>query len=151
MRAISCQRQESDTPTVHSRQEQNESKIIILHCIPRCRDCFDLSSAAVDNRVESDFTRDVFPESTCPRMPTFTLITSSGFGGLSLIGGAFTAVGIVGVVDFVVVAVAAMEEVPSGFFPLPLSFSSLVTMVGFVCCVLCCDVLCCDKYTRLLR
>ena len=47
---------------------------------PRCRDCFDLSRAAVDKRVERVFTREVFPESTCPRIPTLMLITSSGLG-----------------------------------------------------------------------
>ena len=48
---------------------------------PRCRDCFDLSSAAVDKRVDKVLTKEVLPESTCPKIPTLTLMTSSGLGG----------------------------------------------------------------------
>ena len=87
-----------------------------LLSLPRCRDCFDLSRAAVDKRVDSVFTRDVFPESTCPRIPTLTLITSSGFGGfLSLLEAAGAAAA----------AVALVEEFSSFFVP----FSEFVTIL----------------------
>ena len=74
-------------------------------CLPRCRDCFDLSSAAVESRVDRVFTKDVFPESTWPRIPTLTLITSSGLGGFLLsFGGAG--------------AGAAVEAEPPSFDPI---------------------------------
>jgi hypothetical protein len=53
---------------------------------PLCRLCFDLSKAAVESKVDNVLTRDVFPESTWPKIPTFTFKTSSGVGV-----GAFTA------------------------------------------------------------
>jgi hypothetical protein len=40
--------------------------------MPRCCDCVDLSSAAVDSSVESVLTSDVLPLSTCPSTPRLT-------------------------------------------------------------------------------
>jgi hypothetical protein len=40
--------------------------------IPRSRLSFDLSKAAVESIVESVLTKEVLPESTWPRTPTFT-------------------------------------------------------------------------------
>jgi hypothetical protein len=40
----------------------------------------DLSKAAVDNSVDNVLTKDVFPESTCPKIPTLTFNTWSGVG-----------------------------------------------------------------------
>ena len=56
------------------------NEVLLLMCLPLCLDCFDLSKAAVDSRVDKVFTSDVLPESTCPKIPTLTLITSSVFG-----------------------------------------------------------------------
>jgi hypothetical protein len=46
-----------------------------------------LSKAAVDNNVDKDFTRDVLPESTCPKTPTLIFKTSSVVGGDNADGG----------------------------------------------------------------
>jgi hypothetical protein len=46
-----------------------------------------LSKAAVDNNVDKDFTRDVLPESTCPKTPTLIFKTSSVVGGDKADGG----------------------------------------------------------------
>jgi hypothetical protein len=40
-----------------------------------------LSRAAVDKSVDKVLTKEVFPESTCPRTPTLTFRTSSAGGG----------------------------------------------------------------------
>ena len=46
--------------------------------IPLCLDCDDLSRDAVDRSVESVFTSEVLPESTCPNTPTFRFRTLEG-------------------------------------------------------------------------
>jgi len=46
--------------------------------IPRCLDCDDLSKDAVDKRVDKVLTKDVFPESTCPKTPMFIFSIRSG-------------------------------------------------------------------------